>query len=68
MIYSSVARALRDARGYATSMTQLKMLDLVGNFIADELHQYNRFDASRFMEEAELGFGVYVDRKEMINE
>jgi hypothetical protein len=68
MIYSSVARALRDARGYATSMTQLKMLDLVGEFIADELHQYSRFNADRFKEEAELGFGVYVDRKEMINE
>jgi len=68
MIYSSVAQALRDARGYASSITQLKMLDLVGEFIAEELHQYSKFNADLFKAEAELGFGVYVDRKEMINE
>lgn len=61
MIYSAIARTLRDARGYASSITQLRMLDRVTVMLADELQQYKRFRPELFLEEAECGNGVFVD-------
>ena len=61
MIYSAIARTLRDARGYASSVTQLMMLDRVAAMLADELQQYKKFQPDKFLDEAEYGNGVFID-------
>lgn len=61
MIYSSISATLRDARAYASSQAQLRMLDLVTHMLCDELSQFNRFRPDVFLEEAQAGYGVYID-------
>lgn len=58
MIYSDIARVLRDARGYASSVTQLKMVDKVVYMMADTLANYKNFNAEHFYTYTEVGNGV----------
>lgn len=61
MIYDSISATLRDARAYASSQAQLRMLDRVAHMLGDELGQYNRFQKEIFLEQAQAGYGVYID-------
>lgn len=61
MIYSSICRALADARCRASSQAQLKMVDLVAEMIGDELHGFKGFQKDIFLEECNAYQGVYID-------
>lgn len=61
MIYTDIARTLADARNYASSTTQLMMVDRVTLMIADALAEYKRFNADAFLEKAKHGYGVFKD-------
>ena len=58
MIYTDIARVLRDARAYASSVTQLRMLDQVVYMMADQLAHYNNFNADHFYKYTEVGNNV----------
>lgn len=60
MIYTDLARTLADARQYASSVTQLMMVDKVTLMIADTLAEYKRFNCDAFLEKAKYGYDVLV--------
>lgn len=60
MIYTDLARTLADARSYASSVTQLIMIDRVTLMIADTLAEYKRFNYEAFLETAKHGYDVLV--------
>ena len=64
MIYTDISATLADARQYASSVTQLMMLDRVTLMIADTLAQYKRFNQYAFLEKAKYGYGVSIDNEE----
>lgn len=68
MIYSDVARTLRDARGYASSVAQLRMIDRVAYMLADTLADYKRFNPETFYTQAEVGNGIPIIETELTHE
>lgn len=56
MIYSDIARTLADARHYASSVTQLRMLDRLTRMLADTLSDYKRFNYEAFLDKAKHGY------------
>ncbi len=61
MIYSSISRALADARFRASSQAQLRMVDLVAEMVGDELEGFKGFRKDLFLEECNAYYGVYID-------
>lgn len=68
MIYSDVARTLRDARGYASSVTQLRMIDRLAYMLADTFSEYKKFNADAFLTQAQVGYNVPLDDMEIAHE
>lgn len=63
MIYSDLARVLRDARGYASSVTQLRMVDKIVYMVADCLADYKNFNEEHFLKYTDVGSGVPLFNK-----
>ena len=68
MIYSDVARTLRDARGYASSVTQLRMVDRLVYMLADTFSEYKKFNADAFYTQAQVGYGIPLEDMEIAHE
>jgi methylmalonyl-CoA mutase N-terminal domain/subunit len=60
LIYTDIAITLADARQYASSVTQLLMIDQVTRMLAMTLGEYNKFNEDLFFEKAKHGYGVPI--------
>jgi len=68
LIYSDVARTLRDSRAYASSVTQLRMIDRVAYMLSDTFSEYKKFNAEAFLTQAEVGYDVPLNDMEIAHE
>jgi len=58
LIYTDIARTLRDARAYASSVSDLIMIDTITSMLADTLHEYGNFNAENFYKYTQHGYNT----------